>query len=181
MQAQSITQMFFERATARGQSTAQLHKQGDTWEEISWQAFSDRVRHIAKGLLALDLQMGDRVAILSDSRAEWVQCDLGILATGGITVPIYPSSTDEQTAYILQNSEACMVFADTPAQLEKLMTIRADVPTLQHIIVMGTPSADTAAQVLSLPDLIERGAAAEEQTAVLEARLQHLTPDHEAT
>ena len=65
---------------------------GGTWQAISWQAMSDNVRNIAKGWLALGLQMGDRVALLANSRAEWVQCDLGIMAAAGITVPVYPSA-----------------------------------------------------------------------------------------
>jgi long-chain acyl-CoA synthetase len=181
MQAQSIPRMFFERAAARGQRPAQLRKQGAVWEAISWHALSDLVRHIAQGLLALGLPIGDRVAILSASRAEWVQCDLGILAAAGITVPIYPSSTDEQTAYILQNSEATMVFVDTPEQLEKLRRIQPQLPALRQIMLMGGQPPDAAPQVLSLADLIDRGAAAEDQTAELEARLQHLTLDQEAT
>ena len=68
----------------------------------------------------MDLQAGDRVAILSDSRAEWVQCDLGIMAAAGITVPIYASSTPDQAAYILQNSGATALFTDTSAQLDKI-------------------------------------------------------------
>jgi long-chain acyl-CoA synthetase len=179
MQAQSIPQMFFERAAARGQRPAQLRKQGGVWEAISWQALSDRVRHIAKGLLTLDLQTGDRVALLSDSRAEWVQCDLGILAAAGITVPIYPSSTDEQTAYILGNSEAIMAFVDTSAQLDKILRMRAQLPALQHLILMLGSSSE--AQVLSLDGLIAHGAEAHDQDAVLEERLRHLTPEHEAT
>jgi long-chain acyl-CoA synthetase len=63
-----------------------------------------------------------------------VQCDLGILAAAGITVPIYPSSTDEQTAYILQNSEATIAFADTVAQIEKLRRVRPQAPALRQVI-----------------------------------------------
>jgi acyl-coenzyme A synthetase/AMP-(fatty) acid ligase len=87
MKMQSIPHMFFARAASRGQRPAQLVKRGDTWPAISWQAMSDNVRNIAKGWLTLGLQMGDRVALLANSRAEWVQCDLGIMAVGGTTVP----------------------------------------------------------------------------------------------
>lgn len=181
MVAQSIPQMFFERAAPRGSKPAQLFKQDTVWQELSWQALSDRVRNIAKGLLTLGLQSGDRVALLADSRAEWVQCDLGILTAAGITVPIYPSSTPEQTAYILQNSEATLVIADTPAQLDKLRRIQSQVPALRQMILMCGRQTEAAPLALSLEDLITRGAAAAEQTAVLEERLQRLTPDHEAT
>ena len=98
MEMQSMPQMFFARAASRGQRPAQLVKQGSTWQAISWQAMSDSVRHIAQGWLTLGLQVGDRVALLASSRAEWVQCDLGIMAAAGITVP--QSDVDAQIAKI---------------------------------------------------------------------------------
>lgn len=181
MDASSIPQVFFERAAQRGGKTAHMVKRDGAWQEISWQELRDIVRHVAKGLLTLDLQAGDRVAILSDSRAEWVQCDLGIMAAAGITVPIYASSTPDQAAYILQNSGAAAMFIDTSAQLDKILAVRDQVPTLKHIVMMADdpPSADDS--ILTLADLTQRGRAAADQEAVLEARLQGLTPEHEAT
>ncbi|HEY7494285.1 MAG TPA: long-chain fatty acid--CoA ligase [Candidatus Tectomicrobia bacterium] len=181
MVAPSIPQMFFDRAAARGNTPAQRYKRGTTWQDISWLALSQRVRHIAQGLLALGIQVGDRVAILADSRPEWVQCDLAILAVAGITVPVYPSSTDEQTAYILQHAEVTGAFADTPAQLAKLTRLQPQVPALRHIILMCGRPTDSEPLGLCLDDLIGRGIAARKQSAILEERLQLLTPHHEAT
>src|SRR5207247_4129817 len=139
----------------------------------------DNVRNIAKGLLTLGLQVGERVALLANSRAEWVQCDLGIMAAAGITVPVYPSLLSEQVAYILHNAEATLACVDTPAQLEKLLQVRAELPALRHIVLMdGQPPSDPF--ILSLAELMTRGAAASEHTALLDERLQALTPDHEA-
>src|SRR5262245_12285086 len=128
MEAQSIPQMFFARAAGRGQRPAQLVKRGGTWQAISWPAMSDNVRQIAQGLLALGWQVGDRAAILAGSRPEWVQCDLAIMATAGITVPVYPSLLADQVAYILQNAEVTLIFVDTPAQLDKIFQIRTELP-----------------------------------------------------
>ena len=181
MDASSIPQVFFERAAQRGGRTAHMVKRDGAWQEISWQELRDLVRHVAKGLLTLDLQAGDRVAILSDSRAEWVQCDLGIMAAAGITVPIYASSTPDQAAYILQNSGAAAMFIDTSAQLDKILAIRDQVPTLKHIVMIVNDPPGTDESILTLADLIQRGRDAADQEAVLEARLQGLTPEHEAT
>jgi len=181
MDMQNIPQMFFARAASRGQRPAQLVKQGGTWQALSWQAMSDNVRNIAKGLLTLGLQVGDRVALLANSRAEWVQCDLGIMAAAGITVPVYPSLLPEQVAYILHNAEATLACVDTPAQLEKLLQVRAELPALRHIVLMEgqPPHADPG--IVSLQELMTRGAAAPPHTAQLDERLRGLTPDHEAT
>ncbi len=181
MDMQNIPQMFFARAASRGQRPAQLVKQGGVWQALSWQAMSDNVRNIAKGLLTLGLQAGDRVALLAHSRAEWVQCDLGIMAAAGITVPVYPSLLPEQVAYILHNAEATLACVDTPAQLEKLLQVRAELPALRHIVLMEgqPPHADPG--IVSLQELMTQGAAAPPHTAQLDERLRGLTPDHEAT
>ena len=181
MDASSIPQVFFDRAAQRGGKTAHMVKRNGAWQEISWQELRDIVRHVARGLLTLDLQAGDRVAILSDSRTEWVQCDLGIMAAAGVTVPIYASSTPDQAAYILQNSGAAAMFIDTSAQLDKILAVRDQVPTLKHIVmIVDNPPGDDES-ILTLADLIQRGRDAADQEAVLEQRLQGLTPEHEAT
>ena len=181
MDASSIPQVFFDRAAQRGGKTAHMVKRDGAWQEISWQELRDIVRHVARGLLTLDLQAGDRVAILSDSRTEWVQCDLGIMAAAGVTVPIYASSTSDQAAYILQNSGAAAMFIDTSAQLDKILAVRDQVPTLKHIVmIVDNPPGDDES-ILTLADLIQRGRDDADQEAVLEARLQGLTPEHEAT
>jgi len=181
MELQSIPQMFFTRAASRAQRPAQLVKRGGTWQVISWQALSDSVRDMAQGLLTLGLQVGDRVALLASSRAEWVQCDLGIMAAAGITVPVYPSSTPEQVAYILHNAEATLACVDTPAQLDKLLQVRSELPALRHLVLMEGQPSQPDPRVLSLSDLMARGATATEQAVVLDERLRALTPDHEAT
>ena len=181
MDASSIPQVFFDRAAQRGGKTAHMVKRDGAWQEISWQELRDIVRHVAKGLLTLDLRAGDRVAILSDSRAEWVQSDLGIMAAAGITVPIYASSTPDQAAYILQNSGATAMFIDTSAQLDKILAVRDQVPTLKHIVMIVDSPPDGDDAILTLADLIQRGRDAADQEAALEKRLQGLTPEHEAT
>ena len=153
MEMQSIPHMFFARAASRGQRPAQLVKRGGTWQTVSWQAMSDNVRNIAKGWLALGLQMGDRVALLASSSAEWVQCDLGIMAAAGITVPVYPSALPEQVAYILHNAEVTLACVDTPAQLEKLLQVRAALPALRHIVLMDGQLPAPDPLILSFTEL----------------------------
>ena len=81
-----------------------------TWSEVGTQ-----VRELALGLLALGLRPGEAVALLSRSRAEWVQVDFAIFSVGGITVPIYPSYTAEQVAYIVNDSEARLLIVEDAA------------------------------------------------------------------
>ncbi len=179
MEAQSIPQMFFTKSAARGSRPAHRVKINGAWRDTSWQELHDAVRLIAQGLIDLGVQAGDRVAILADSRSEWVQCDMGIQATGAITIPIYPSLLEDQAAYILQNSETSLIFVDTPAQLAKIRNIRDQVPNLRQVISMDAQVAGD--DVLSLSDLAERGRAASGAEAELNERLAKLTREHEAT
>ncbi len=179
MEAQNIPQMFFTRSAARGSRPAHRVKVNGAWRDTSWKELHDAVRHIAQGLLDLGVQTGDRIAILSDSRAEWIQCDIGIQATGAITIPIYPSLLEDQAAYILQNSETTLIFVDTPTQLAKIRNIRDQVPNLRQIISMDEQASGD--DVLSLAALVERGVAASDAAALLDERLAELTREHEAT
>jgi long-chain acyl-CoA synthetase len=179
MEAQSIPHMFFIRAAARGDKPAQRVKVNGAWRDTSWRELHDAVRHTARGLIDLGVQPGDRIAILSDSRAEWVQCDLAIQATGAITIPIYPSLLEEQAAYILQNSATSLMFVDTAAQLAKIKNICDQVPGLRHVISMDPQAAD--ADTLSLAALAARGAASGSTAALLDKRVAQLTRDDEAT
>ncbi|MGE3536395.1 MAG: long-chain fatty acid--CoA ligase [Candidatus Tectimicrobiota bacterium] len=181
MEAQSIPQMFFARAAQRGQRPAQMVKRQGHWESISWQTMHETVRSIAQGFLALGLQAGERVGLFAHSRAEWVQCDLAIMATGAITVPIYPSILSDQVAYILRNAEVTCVCVDTTAQLEKVRQIQHEVPSLRSIIVMTGEVPAGAPGILSLQSLIAQGAAEAQYAALLDRRLQDITPAHEAT
>ncbi|MDE0207182.1 MAG: long-chain fatty acid--CoA ligase, partial [Candidatus Tectomicrobia bacterium] len=180
MDASSIPQVFFERSGRRGEKTAHMVKRDGLWQGISWQQLRSTVRLIARGLLTLDLQAGDRVAILSDNRAQWVQCDLGIMSAAGITVPVYASSTPDQAAYILQDAGVTALFIDTSAQLDKIMAMRTPVPSLKHLVIM-VGDAPGNSDVLTLAELIRRGRDAAGLESVLEERLQSLTPDHDAT
>lgn len=89
-----------------------------------------QVVEIAYGLIELGLKKNDRVAILSDTRYEWSECDLAILNVGGIVVPIYPTLPNQAVNYILNNSECQIVIVEGKGQLQK---IRSQWDSLKHI------------------------------------------------
>jgi len=94
------------------------------------------VRELALGLLALGRKKGEAVALLSQSRAEWMQADFAILSTGGVTVPIYPTYIPEQIAYIVNDSEARTLIVEDPAQLAKALEVRGKMEGLEQIVVI---------------------------------------------
>ncbi len=119
-----------------GVKTALMIKTDGAYREISFRQFGDRVRYFALGLSTLNVQRGDRVALLSENRPEWAISDLAILSEGAITVPVYQTNSPKEVAYILNNAEVKVVIVSTGEQLEKIQSVRSDVPSLERVIVM---------------------------------------------
>ncbi len=128
---------------------------GDEVVGLSSQELFERVRDLALGLGALGMARGDRVAIVSESRPEWVLSDLAVLAGGGVSVPIYPTLSSAQARYILQDCGARLAIVSGRPLLEKIQEIRHLLPALEAVVVMDTEAAH--ASVLSLADVEARG------------------------
>ncbi|MBU0506463.1 long-chain fatty acid--CoA ligase [bacterium] len=128
------------------------------WHTLTWGAVRTNVIKIAGGLKALGVQKGDRVAILSKTRYEWTLADLGILAAGAITVPIYESNTTKQAQYILEDSEAKIVFAENHIQHNKIAHLKQELPALSHIVYFDSKKLSSSSDSLySLDELMTIG------------------------
>jgi long-chain acyl-CoA synthetase len=130
---------------------------------------------LAAGLAALGIEAGDRVAILSQTRAEWTLADVGILLAAAVVVPIYHTNSPVECEYVLAHSGARAVLVEDAAQLTKIEAVAAGCPALeQRILLTGeAPGAITVAAVR------ERGRAAE--AGVLDERVAAVGPDDVAT
>ncbi|MFN8194937.1 MAG: AMP-dependent synthetase/ligase [Nocardioidaceae bacterium] len=115
------------------------------WTDVTAAAFHDEVRAVAKGLLAAGIAPGDRVALLSRTRYEWTLLDYAIWFAGAVTVPIYETSAAEQIQWILGDSGACAVVAETADHLARIREVRAGLPDLHHVWSI----TDNAVDVLS--------------------------------
>jgi long-chain acyl-CoA synthetase len=113
-----------------------MAKRQGRWETLTWRQVAEIARELALGLLAIGRQPGEAVALLSTSRAEWVQADFAILSAGCITIPIYPSYTPEQIAYIVNDSEARTLIVEDPAQLAKVLEVRGKMEAVERIVVI---------------------------------------------
>ena len=118
----------------------------------------ERVRDLSLGFAALGMAPGDRVAIISESRPEWLLTDLAVLAGGGVTVPIYPTLSAAQGRYILEDSGARVAVVSTRLQMEKLQEVRHHLPSLHAIVAMDAAAAATASpSAFTLDAVAERG------------------------
>jgi len=134
MSLQTLNDIFLAVA-GRDQPQAMLRKTARGWEPISSQEFTTKVGGVVKALSTFGISRGDRVAILSENRHEWVVADFACMLLGAIVVPIYTTLTPEQTAFVLRDSGARAVFVSSQKHLEKVATI-LDTTAVERIVVM---------------------------------------------
>jgi len=158
MADRSIARKFFDRVAEHPDRLLFQNKESGAWRKYSWAMAGEIIREIGQGLLALGVEPGERVAILSENRLEWVFTDLAILAAGGVSVGIYPSVLAAEVEYIVGNSEARVIFVSNAGQLQKLADRAETMPTLEQIITYARiPGAPAAA--ITLEELRARGRA----------------------
>ncbi|MBI3457911.1 MAG: long-chain fatty acid--CoA ligase [Candidatus Rokubacteria bacterium] len=132
----TLARMFWERVERGGDRPAQMVKAGGRWTPVSWRVLGEEVRELALGLLALGRQRGEAVALLSQSRVEWVRADFAIFSAGCITIPIYPSYPPEGVAYIVNDSGAKTLFVEDLTQWEKARQVVRELPGLDSIVLI---------------------------------------------
>ncbi|CAN5250284.1 AMP-dependent synthetase/ligase [soil metagenome] len=176
----TLTELFFTAAERFDKRDAFLVKADGTYRPVSHRQIVERVRHTALGLQQLGIERGSRVAIVSETRAEWAIADYACLTSGLTDVPIYPSLPPDQILYILRNSGAVAAFVSTRSQAKKLESIRPQIPELRAVISFEPAGG---ASDMTLFDLESQGRAIETPEVVARYRQEALTavPDDLAT
>jgi long-chain acyl-CoA synthetase len=124
-------------------------------------------------LIALGVQAGDRVAVFSATRYEWAILDLAILSVGAVTVPIYETSSVEQVRWVLQDSGAVAVFAETDTHATMVAELATELPSLRRVLHIDGAGAK------ALDQLAAEGASVD--PAELTARFEALRSNDPAT
>ena len=151
----TISALWQAATAAERAHPAYLVREEAGWREVSWREASGAVDELAAGFLALGIEKGDRVAILSRTRVEWTLCDYALASIGAVSVPIYPTSSAIECAYILGNAGARVVVCEDAEQYAKVAPVRAELEALDHIVAIeGSPGS-----AVSLDALRERGRA----------------------
>ncbi|HEX3475543.1 MAG TPA: long-chain fatty acid--CoA ligase [Kofleriaceae bacterium] len=156
----SLAELLARRVRDTPDREAYRYPVGDQWRSMTWRQSGERARAIAAGLLSLGLDREQRIGILCNTRVEWLLADMGVLSAGGATTTVYPSSTAEESAYILADSAARYAFVEDAAQLAKLVAHRAGLPMLARVILIdGAPGDAQRDWVMTLAELEAAGAA----------------------
>ncbi|MBA5793176.1 long-chain fatty acid--CoA ligase [Flavobacterium sp. xlx-214] len=104
------------------------------WQSTSTQEYIDQANFVSKALLAMGIKKGDKIALItSTNRTEWNIMDIGILQTGAVTVPIYPTISEHDYEYIIKHSESLYVFVSDNEVLKKLDAVKFNIPKLRGI------------------------------------------------
>jgi long-chain acyl-CoA synthetase len=128
--------MVLEAAKAHAGPALRFERDG-AWVDMSYEALGAAAREIALGLIALGIEPGDRIAVLATTRAEWTLVDCGALCAGAVVVPIYHTNSPDECRYVLEHSEARLVFCEDEEQLVKIDQIRDACPSLEHVVTFG--------------------------------------------
>jgi long-subunit acyl-CoA synthetase (AMP-forming) len=160
-------------AKRRGDLPAMKAKVGGEWRETSWRVYRDQVRTIAKAFMALGLEPGRGVSILGLNRPEWFLADIGAIYAGGVPTGIYTTNSAEQCRYIIDHSESAIVVVDTEAQLAKILEVRAEIPSLEAVVLMEGDSSEEG--VFAWKELAELSEQVTEEE--LEARIASQKPE----
>src|SRR6266567_636886 len=132
----SLPAMFFEVATQRGARPFLWAKHDGHYRPLSWGEAAQSVSLLARGLAALGIEPGDRVALVAENRPEWVIADLAIMEAGAVTVPAYTSNTVEDHRHILGNSGARAAIISSAALAARLVPAAAQVPSVFAVVAI---------------------------------------------
>jgi long-chain acyl-CoA synthetase len=129
----SLADVVFRRAAEQPRAVIMRRPAGDGWTDVTAATFKDEVVAVAKGLAAAGIGPGDRVALFSHTRYEWTLIDYAIWTAGAVCVPVYETSSAEQAEWILSNSGAKAVFAETAEFEAMIEDFRDRVPALKQL------------------------------------------------
>jgi long-chain acyl-CoA synthetase len=171
--SKTIADLIGRAAERYGDRVAAIHKVDGTWREVTFAEVGEIAGEIGRGLIDLGIAPGERVCILSTTRAEWTYCDFAISSAGAVVVPIYPTNSPEECEWVAGNSEAVAIVCEDASQVAKIEAVRGRLPALRALVVVD-PSGDTG-DAIALDDVRARGRTRD--AAELEARAAAVTPD----
>ncbi len=152
----------------------------DKYESISWEETARQVKALGAALIELGLCKGDRAAIFSQNGPRWMISDQAIQAAGGLGVPIYPTSTNQQLGYILKDCGARMVMVGDEKLLQQVLDVKGDAPALDCIVALFPLKEKAGESVISYDDALKKGGSSSTAAAELEARRADLSADDDA-
>jgi long-chain acyl-CoA synthetase len=149
-----------DRALQMPNRIALREKDFGIWQQVTWREYWDRAELVGHALLALGVEPGDRVAVHSENRREWLYTDIGAASVRAVTVGLYPTNPEAEVAYLLSHSGARVLIAEDQEQVDKALAVLDQLPALEKIVYIeprGIRHRYTDPKLLSWEDFLRLG------------------------
>ncbi|HEU4540723.1 MAG TPA: AMP-binding protein [Jiangellaceae bacterium] len=180
----SVPERVRERAERDPDRVCMREKRFGIWQDITWREYWETVRLVAHALSALGVRPGERVAIHSENRPEWLYADVGSVAIRAMSVGLYSTNPPSEVGYILRDSGTRVLIAEDQEQVDKALAVEDKCPELEWIVYIeprGVREYDNP-KLIHWPAFIERGREhAAEHPTLLDDMAEKATPDDLAT
>jgi len=173
---ENLPAMLAIKAQEQGDHPAMRFKLDDRWLDITYAKMDTSVQAVAKGLLELGVNPGDRVGIMSWNRPAWSLADFGIMRAQCVVVPLYPTLTGQQVEHILRDADVEILFVGGEQELQAVLEARPGLPSLRKILIFDDDAVNTAE---GLDSFAEWAAASEELASdeIVNQRQEAIRPD----
>ncbi|MBR3520697.1 MAG: AMP-binding protein, partial [Paludibacteraceae bacterium] len=170
----------FEKAKACANRTVFKYRDDATgqWENVSWSDFADQVRSVAKSLIELGIEEGDRIAIFSQNMVEIIAVDLACQAIKATTVPMYATASASQIDYIINDAKISTIFVGEQYQYDRAVEVLRHSEHLKRIVAID-PSVQLNGEdaAISFEDFKKHGLESQTADRLLAERMERLSPD----
>ena len=153
----TISQMFDYSTSQNLTKALYYYKKGESWVGLTGLDIRNTVKELTFGLRSLEVGSGQNVAILSNNSPRWAMSDYGIICSGAATVSIYPTLISSQIEYILNDSEASLIFIEDQEQYGKIKSIWSNCPALKNIVILDNSEIGNSKNVYSFNSFIKKG------------------------
>ncbi len=176
----TIPRLFWDSVKSRGEKVAMREKDLGIWQEISWSQYGERAKLTGLALSTLGLEKGNVVSIASEGNPEWLYTDMGTIGAGGISSGVYTTDSAAQVKYLVNDSATKFYFAENEEQLDKILEVRSECPTLKKIIVYDMEGLNDFHddQVISYEEFLKIGEKTNQENPDLwESLVNNVSPD----
>ena len=181
MEKITINEMLQNTINQYGSKAALSSKVDGAYQDITYAELGNRIKDFCLGLIALGVQKGERVALLSENRPEWAVSDLAILAAGGINVPMFSTLTPAQVEYIVKDSGAKIICVSNEKQLKKVEAFKANASDLEKVITFDSMERENGDRVLTFNQVCDLGEKVEDGDLVYQKSHEAICPEDSAT
>ena len=176
----TIPRLFWDSVKSRGEKVAMREKDLGIWQEISWSHYGEKAKLTGLALHTLGLEKGNVVSIASEGNPEWLYTDMGTIGAGGISSGVYTTDSAAQVKYLVNDSATKFYFAENEEQLDKILEVRGECPTLKQIIVYDMEGLNDFHddQVISYEEFLKVGEKTDQENPDLwESLVNSVSPD----